>query len=95
MVGPAMLANADCHDRLGNIERSSRMYAGVITDFAFLLDGWMNRTEAPIGDDRLALESLQTATERLIARGTTRLDELDLVSLQSQIQSVLSRSNVI
>jgi hypothetical protein len=91
LVGPAMLANADCHDRLGNLERSSQMYAGIIKDFAFFLERWIDETEAPGEETRISLESLQTAVERLVARGTARLDSRDLVVLQSQIASVLSR----
>jgi hypothetical protein len=30
MVGPAMLANADCHNRLGNTDRAMQMYGGVV-----------------------------------------------------------------
>ncbi len=91
MVGPAMLANADCHDRLGNAERATQMYGGVVKDFALIADNWLNETEAPNDDDRHALESLQTATERLVSRGVRELDGIDLSSLQSQISSILSR----
>lgn len=92
MVGPAMLANADCHDRLGNVERSSQMYAAIVNDFAFLLNDWVNQTEAPANENRVALESLQTAVERLVARGTTVSGTHDLLSLQSLSKNILSRS---
>lgn len=91
MVGPAMLANADCHDRLGNAERATPMYGGVVKDFAFIAEDWLNETEAPGDDDRLALESLQTATERLLSRDTRECDGIDLVLLQSQVADILSR----
>lgn len=91
MVGPAMLANADCHDRLGNADRATQMYGGVVKDFAFIAANWLNETDAPSDDDRLAIESLQTATERLLSRGVAELDGIDLVSLQSQTKTILSR----
>jgi hypothetical protein len=91
MVGPAMLANADCHDRLGNGDRATEMYGGVVKDFAFLADDWANESDSPHDEDRLALESLQTAVERLLARGISELDGIDLTSIQEQTESVLSR----
>ena len=91
MVGPAMLANAECHDRLGNAERATQMYGGVVKDFAFISDDWIHEAESPSDDDRVALESLQTAAERLLSRGITDLDGIKLAALQSQVQDVLSR----
>jgi hypothetical protein len=91
MVGPAMLASADCQDRLGNTERSWPMYAAVVRDFAFLLDDWDNEIEGPMEDDRLAIESLLTATERLLARGTTQLDDINLVQIQLRTKQLLLR----
>ena len=91
MVGPAMLANADCHDRLGNADRATQMYRCVVKDFAFIAADWISVTYAPGDDDRVALESLQTATERLLSRGISELDGIELVSLHSQTQIVLSR----
>ncbi|MFO0879031.1 MAG: hypothetical protein U0840_16940 [Gemmataceae bacterium] len=91
MVGPAMIANADCHDRLGNAARATQMYGGVVKDFAFIVDNWFNESESPSDEDRLALESLQTATERLLSRGTQALDGIDLSALQSKIDNILSR----
>jgi hypothetical protein len=93
MVGPAMLANADCHDRLGNSELATQMYGGVVKDFAFIADDWLNETDAPSDDDCLALESLQAATERLLSRGINDLDGINLISLQSHTKTILSRPN--
>ncbi len=91
MVGPAMLANADCHDRLGNADRAGDMYGGVVKDFAFIADDWANEPDPPHDEDRLALESLQTAIERLLTRGVRDLDGMDLASIQAQAETVLSR----
>ncbi|MFM7200688.1 MAG: hypothetical protein ACKO6N_07840 [Myxococcota bacterium] len=91
LVGPAMLANADCHDRLGNAERATKMYGAIVMDFACIANIWRDESEPPSDEDRIALESLQTANERLLSRGITDLDGIDLAALQSQVQDVLSR----
>src|SRR5262245_57267207 len=91
MVGPAMIANADCHDRLGNPARATKMYGGVVMDFAFILDNWLDESESPTEEDRLALESLRTATDRLLSRGIHELDGIDLSQLESKLSKVLSR----
>jgi hypothetical protein len=91
MVGPAMLANADCHDRLGNIELSSYIYSGVVKDFVFLLDEEADDAAVPTDDDRIALECLMRASERLLARGATKLDSIDLAQIRARIAHVLSR----
>lgn len=91
MVGPAMLANAACHDRLGNTERATQMYGGVVKDFASIAHEWIDEAESPSDENRVALESLQMATERLLSRGITDLDGIDLPALNSQVQDVLSR----
>lgn len=90
MVGPAMLANADCHDRLGNVDRATQMYGAVVKDFTCIVDYWANKTDMPTKENRLALESLLFATERLLSRGFQRLDEIDLLSLKLQISNILS-----
>jgi hypothetical protein len=91
LVGPAMLANADCHDRLGNADRATEMYSGVVKDFAFIADDWANESDSPHDEDRLALESLQTAVDRLLTRGVSDLDGIDLASIQAQTGAVLLR----
>ncbi len=91
MVGPAMLANADCHERLGNTERAKHMYGAVIDDFMIIAQGWADETGPPNDEDRLALESLQTAALRLLSRGVHDLDGVDVQAIQRQVDSILSR----
>lgn len=91
MVGPAMLANADCQERLGNAERAASLYSSVVLDFAFIADDWSEEPEAPTPDDRLALVSLLTATERLMSRGTKELEGIDLSSLAPRVAEMLAR----
>ncbi len=94
MVGPAMIANADCHDRLENTARASQMYGGVVKDFVCIADNYLNESEPPNEEDRIALESQQTATERLLSRGTHELDGIDLSKLQSKVSNILSRPKI-
>ncbi len=91
MVGPAMLANADCHDRLGNADRATQMFGGVVKDFAFIANDWANESDCPHDEDRLAIESLQTAVDRLLARGVSDIDGIDLAAIQADTAAVLSR----
>jgi hypothetical protein len=72
MVGPAMLACADCHERLGEPAEAIDRYEAVIGDFMFLLDEWEPETLAPAGDDRAAIECLRHAAERVLALDPAR-----------------------
>ncbi|GAA4792387.1 hypothetical protein [Lysobacter hankyongensis] len=74
MVGPAMLACADCHERLGEPVEAIDRYEAVIDDFMWLLDEWEPETTAPVGDDRVAIECLQCAVERLLVLDSARSD---------------------
>lgn len=91
LVGPAMLANADCHERLGNSDRAAQWYGGVVKDFVFLLDKWSPETDAPIEEDRTAIECLRTATDRLISLGTRDIDTFNLMDIHAQIDTILNR----
>ncbi len=70
LVGPAMLANADCQERLGNPDRAAQMYRAVVSDFELLLDD--DYAAGGLDDDaRTAIESLRTAADRLLNIGAT------------------------
>lgn len=91
MVGPSMLANADCRDRLGNADRATELYTMVVKDFAFLASDWTATTNGPVGTDRTEVESLQTATERLLSRGIDTVDDFDLRLIRTQVEEILAR----
>jgi hypothetical protein len=93
LVGPAMLANADCHDRLGKSQRATEMYRGVVKDFAFLVESYRTDDEPPTDGHRVALESLRTAIERLLSRQDPTLEGIDLRLLQTQTETILSRTD--
>ena len=88
MVGPAMLANADCQERLGHADRAAQMYRAVVADFEFLLDE--ERADVPLDEDeRTAIESLRTALRRLLEIGTGLKDRERLEALLASAQAVL------
>ncbi len=88
MVGPAMLANADCQQRLGNADRAVTMYRAVVADFEFLLDG--DPAGGPLDEDgRTAIESLRTAAVRLLDLGLDEDRREKLEALQSAADAVL------
>lgn len=89
MVGPAMLANAGCQERLGNAERAAKMYRAVVADFEFLLEG--DFTEITIdGDRRIAIESLRNAVVRLLDIGMDRAHEDRLDEIRATAETILN-----
>ena len=88
MVGPAMLANADCQERLGNTDKAAQMYRAVVADFEFLLGD--DAAEDPVDEDeRTAIESLRTALRRLLDIGTDLEDRERLEQLRATAEAVL------
>lgn len=67
LVGPAMLANADCHERLGNSQRALLLYGAVIKDFVSLVDDRETESDALNDEDRIAMQCLSIALERSLA----------------------------
>ncbi len=89
LVGPAMLANADCQERLGNAARAAQMYRAVVGDFEFLVDE--DRPDGPLDEDeRTAIESLRTAADRLLALGAAGNQQERLVAIRKNADSVLA-----
>jgi len=91
LVGPAMLANAACHERLGNLSRAAEMYTGVVRDFAVFADEWQAEAAAQTGNDRTSLECLKTAVERMLDLGHATIEQRDLKALRAAIDDILCR----
>lgn len=92
MVGPAMLAVADCAERQGKPGEAISSYRAVVADFAWLSDEWKEETVAPPEDQRLALSCLKTAAERLISLGAgDRESPEKLAELIATLDAILSR----
>ena len=88
MVGPAMLANADCQERLGSADRAAQMYNAIVADFEFLTEG--DFSEGPIDEDeRTALESLRTALRRLLKIGPSAEEKERLEQMRSTVEGIL------
>ncbi len=66
MVGPAMIANAEINERMGNSEYTEAAYSAVLQDFECILEYAEDDEYKPEGDDLVALQSLETAATRLI-----------------------------
>lgn len=92
MVGPAMLACADCHERLGEPAEAIDRYEAVIDDFMWLLDAWAPETVAPAGNDRVAIECLGRAAERVLALDPSRANAGELRTALSRIDRLFARS---
>ena len=89
LVGPAMLANADCQERLGNATKAAQMYRAVVGDFEFLLDD--DYSEGPHDDEeRTAIESLRTAADRLLELGAAGSERERLAGIRETAESVLT-----
>jgi hypothetical protein len=92
MVGPAMLAVADCAERLGEPDEAIRSYRAIVADFAWLADEWTEEAVAPLEDERIALSCLKTAAERLIALdGADGASPVPLAELIATLDVILSR----
>lgn len=91
MVGPAMLACADCHERLGEPAEAIDRYESVIDDFMWLLDAWEPETAAPAGNDRVAIECLGRAAERVLALDPSRANAGELRTALSRIDRLFAR----
>lgn len=94
LVGPAMLANADCHERLGNAARAAEMYSSVIKDFMSLAEAWRDDPDSPDEDDRAALACLKTAASRMEALGHETVDHQELAAVVTTVDRILSRPSI-
>jgi hypothetical protein len=91
LVGPAMITHASYHERTDNNPHALLMYTAVVKDFVCLIETWEDTSDIPDDDDTVALESLKIAVEKLLAAGTSHVDEINLTLALSQINEILSR----
>lgn len=90
IVGPAMLARAECNERLGNHDLAVKLYRAVIADFTWIVDEWIDETESPNEEDRESLAYLSQAIERTLALQPQAGDALDLFRILAQCKTVLA-----
>jgi hypothetical protein len=91
LVGPAMITHASYHERTDNHPHALLMYTAVVKDFVCLLESWVDSADVPNEDDRIALESLKIAVEKLLSSGTSQVDEFDLTAVKTQVDAILLR----
>ncbi len=88
-----MLANSDCQERLGNVDRATHMYRAVVGDFEFLLDDYTEGETVELDEDsRTAIESLDTAVSRLLELEPAAPDTSKLERLRARTGTALGRT---
>jgi hypothetical protein len=92
IVGPAMIACAECNERLGNALVAAEMYQAVIADFSWLVDVWARTDEAPGDEDRCSLHCLAQAIKGVLKFRPDGTDVQAMESLHQQCEEILARS---
>jgi hypothetical protein len=91
VVGPAMLARAECNERLGNTELASHLYQAVIADFAWIVEEY-DKDDCIINDnDRISLQCLNYAIEHKLVIQPDISEADDLKNIFEKCNQVLSR----
>jgi hypothetical protein len=93
LVGPAMLARAECNERLGRAELAGELYECVVGDFRWILDEWSPLDEAPNCEDRISLECLLQALRGVLKHRPAGTDPADAEALLRRCGEVLARKN--
>jgi hypothetical protein len=91
IVGPAMIARAECNERLGNGQLAGQIYQAVVADFGWIADEWAAAQEAPAGEDRVSLECLLRALEGVRRFRLEGMDTQATESLHQRCSGVLTR----
>ena len=87
VVGPAMIAWGNCHERLGNAGRAKQIYAVVIADFAWIADKW--KSNMAFSENNLsALRCLKVALEKTLSIRTSVENASQLTTLLSKVQRI-------
>lgn len=93
IVGPAMLARAECNERLGNAQLAGQIYKAVVADFSWIVDEWGVTEGAPTDEDRGSLECLFQAIDRLRKVQPEDADVQAMESLHKRCAGVLARES--
>jgi hypothetical protein len=91
LVGPAMLARAECNERLGNPDLAVQIYQAVIGDFSWFVEQGESEPDAPSDEDRISLECLAQALDRIVAIQPDSADVAERRALRERCESVLAR----
>lgn len=91
IVGPAMVARAECNERLGNVQLAGQLYQAVVADFAWIVDEWGETDEAPTDEDRYSLQCLSLAISRVLKLRPDGIDVQAMGNLKQACVRVLAR----
>lgn len=90
IVGPAMLARAECNERLERFDFAVALYRAVVGDFSWFVEEWEPEEALP-EEPRISLECLLQSLERISALDT-EADDLDVLrSLADRARVILAR----
>jgi hypothetical protein len=87
VVGPAMIAWGNCHERLGNKCRAAQIYAAVIADFSWIAEKWKNNVALP-QTSVSALHCLKVALQKMLTIKTQDGNSAQLTTLLSKIKRI-------
>ncbi len=87
VVGPRMVAFMDCLLRQDDVATALAVSEAIVADFDWILEDWEAEMQAPTDEDRISLESLQSALELQSIHGKPEVSRL----LES-LEEVLSRN---
>ncbi len=90
-VGPAMLANADCCERLGNVQRAALIYGAIIADFRLLTDDDGDAAESVSEEDAVALTSLASALKSRLRLEPAHPEASEWSDLLARATALLAR----
>jgi hypothetical protein len=93
IVGPAMLARAECNERLGNAQLAGQICQAVVADLTQIVDEWAGTGEAPTDVDRISLECLLRAVEGVLRLRPAGTDLRAMEDLHLRCAGVLARES--
>lgn len=89
-VGPVIIGQADCYERQHGNERAIERYQAVVTTFRVRVETWVKQSASPTTAERISLQCLAYALERLLALLPDDATAT-LLPLQRQCRQVLDR----
>jgi len=88
MVGPAMIANAKISEKMGNMDYAKGAYSAVLQDFECILEYAEEDDTKPIGEDLVAIQSLESAAKRLVELN-------DITGVNAASSEILERIKIV
>lgn len=87
VVGPAMIAWGNCHERLGNVGRAKQIYAVIIADFSWIVDKW--KSNMAFSENNVStLRCLKVALEKTLSIRTSAENASQLTTLLNKVEQI-------